>query len=158
MSLTGGTPITAATVDVYAIDATAAEWKVLVLRRGERTRCPGAWETVHGRVEAGEKPEDAAARELREETGLTAERLYAVSVQPFYMRPAGVIDLAIVFAAFVRPGAVVLGDEHREHAWLSPEEALDRFVWPRERSALQEILALLRAGDAGPVEDVLRIF
>ena len=37
------------------------------------------------------------------------------------------------------------------------EEALTRFVWPRERVSMREIVALLSSGDAGPVEDVLRI-
>jgi hypothetical protein len=31
-------------------------------------------------------------------------------------------------------------------------------VWPREREALREILHLLKSGDAGTVEDVLRVF
>jgi hypothetical protein len=44
------------------------------------------------------------------------------------------------------------------HEWLSPEAALERFVWPRERQALRDALQLLRAGHAGPVEDVLRVF
>lgn len=33
------------------------------------------WETPAGRVDAGEQPAEAAARELREESGYTAERL-----------------------------------------------------------------------------------
>ena len=44
------------------------------------------------------------------------------------------------------------------HEWLTPDAALDRFVWPRERVALRDILQLLRSGDAGAVEDVLRVF
>jgi hypothetical protein len=38
------------------------------------------------------------------------------------------------------------------------DEAAARFVWPREREALQLIYQLLRTGDAGPVEDVLRVY
>jgi hypothetical protein len=38
------------------------------------------------------------------------------------------------------------------------DEAKARFVWPRERSSLGEIVALLSTGNAGPVEDVLRVF
>jgi hypothetical protein len=37
------------------------------------------------------------------------------------------------------------------------DQALDRFQWPRERDALREVVQLLRTGDAGPVEDVLRV-
>jgi hypothetical protein len=30
-------------------------------------------------------------------------------------------------------------------------------VWPREREALREAMILLKDGNAGPVEDVLRV-
>lgn len=152
------TRVNVGTIDVFVI-APGTEWRVLALQRSLSTRCPTAWETVHGRIEAGESPEQAAVRELHEETGLSAQRLYNVTVNPFYLHKLGVVELAVVFAAFVsRDGEVVLGEEHMRHEWLSPEEALERFVWPRERSALRDVLQLLRAGDAGPVEDVLRVF
>jgi hypothetical protein len=64
----------------------------------------------------------------------------------------------VVFAAFVRePANVVLGPEHQRYEWLDVDDARIRFAWPRERAALDEIVALLSGGDAGPVEDVLRI-
>jgi hypothetical protein len=53
---------------------------------------------------------------------------------------------------------VRLGEEHTRADWLGAEAALERFVWPRERHALRDILHLLRGGDAGTVEDVLRVF
>ena len=65
--------------------------------------------------------------------------------------------LAVVFAAFPREGPVVLGAEHANHEWLPAEQALERLVWPRSRSALRDALSLLANGDAGPVEDVLRV-
>ena len=147
------------TVDVYVIRPLRPEWRVLVLQRGLGTRCPTSWEAVHGRIEPGEEPEMAAVREVREETGLTASRLYNVTVQPFYLHLSHTVQMAVVFAAFVaEPANVVLGGEHQAHAWLSVSEALQRFVWPRERAALREITDILSTGDAGAVEDVLRVF
>jgi 8-oxo-dGTP pyrophosphatase MutT (NUDIX family) len=135
------------------------DWLVLVLRRGRDTRCPGAWETVHGRLESGERPEEAAVREVREETGLAADRLYNVTVQPFYLHAFGAVQLAVVFCAFVRePADVALGPEHDAHEWLSVADAARRFQWPREREALSHVVQLLGAGDAGAAEDVLRVF
>jgi 8-oxo-dGTP pyrophosphatase MutT (NUDIX family) len=152
------TTVTPGVVDVYVIRPRSEGWRVLVLQRGRDTRCPGAWEAVHGRLEPGERPEQGAVREVREETGLEVARLYNVTVQPFYLHVTGTVQLAIVFAAFVdEPADVRLGPEHVRCEWLSIEDAADRFVWPRERSALGEIVALLRAGHAGPVEDVLRV-
>jgi len=147
------------TVDVYLIASRTDGWRVLALQRAKNTRCPTAWETVHGHIEAGEEPEQAAEREVREETGLPIERLYNVTVQPFYLHKRHTVELAVVFAAFVAPGAEIrLSEEHSRSEWLTPERALERFVWPRERAALRDILQLLQGGDAGPVEDVLRVF
>jgi dihydroneopterin triphosphate diphosphatase len=147
------------TVDVFLVSLADGEWKVLTLQRSLTTRCPGAWETVHGRIEAGEEPEDAAVREVREETGLVVQRLYNVTVQPFYLHRIHTVELAVVFAAFVDSSApITLSEEHSAHMWLSAPEALDRFFWPRERASLLEVLHLLRTGDGGAAEDVLRVF
>jgi len=146
------------TIDVYVIRPLPAGWRVLVLQRALETRCPTAWETVHGHIEEGEEPEDAAIREVREEAGLEVSRLYNVTVQPFYLHRSHTVQLAVVFAAFVdEPATLTLGSEHQRAEWLTVDEALDRFQWPREREALREIAHLLRTGDAGPVEDVLRV-
>lgn len=151
--------INVGTVDAYLISVRTDGWRILTLQRSTSTRCPLAWESVHGHIEPGEEPEQAAVREVREETGLEVQRLYNVCVQPFYLHRARAVELAVVFAAFVEPGAKVrLGEEHVRAEWLAPELALERFVWPRERAALRDILLLLQSGDAGPVEDVLRVY
>jgi type II secretory ATPase GspE/PulE/Tfp pilus assembly ATPase PilB-like protein/8-oxo-dGTP pyrophosphatase MutT (NUDIX family) len=153
----GPTPIIAGVVDVYVLLRDAGDWRVLVLQRATDTRCAGAWETVHGRIEDDERPEEAALRELREETGLVPERLYNATVQPFYLHGWGSVQLAVVFAAVVNGDSVQLGTEHQGHEWLSVEEARERFIWPRSREALGAIASLLAGGDAGAVEDVLRV-
>jgi type II secretory ATPase GspE/PulE/Tfp pilus assembly ATPase PilB-like protein/8-oxo-dGTP pyrophosphatase MutT (NUDIX family) len=155
----GMAQIQVGTVDVFVIRPLESGWKVLALQRGTNTRCPSAWEPVHGHVEAGEEPEDAAVREVREEAGLDVERLYNVRVQPFYLHKLHTVQLAIVFAAFVaEPAEVTIGVEHQRAEWLSVDEALTRFAFPAERASLREIVELLSTGDAGPVDDVMRIF
>jgi 8-oxo-dGTP pyrophosphatase MutT (NUDIX family) len=151
------TEIRVGVVDVYLIHPQLDAWQVLVLRRAEGTRCTGAWEVVHGRIDAGESPEDAAVREVREETGLEIERLYTVTCQLFYLPRLATVQVAVVFAAFVpRATSPTLGPEHDLAEWLSVDEALARFTWPRSRHALHDIEDLLGGGDAGPAEDVLR--
>ena len=146
-------------VDVYVVRASKRPWQVLALQRAAAgTRCPGSWETVAGGIEPGEHPADAALRELFEETGLAVDRLYNVTVQPFYLHRTNTVQLAVVFAAFVRePAVVTLGPEHQASEWLSVEEARARFAWPREREALDHIVHLVGRGDAGALEDVLRV-
>ena len=151
--------VQAGTVDVFVLAHDGSRWLALVLRRALDTRCPGAWETVHGHIEPGEEPEQAAVRELAEETGLVPERLYSVRVQPIYIVRTHTVQLGIGFAAMVSPGArITLGAEHAAYEWLPVDEAVARFAWPSERVGLRECIDLLGNGDAGAVEDVLRVW
>lgn len=146
-------------VDVYPLRRGGRGIEMLALRRAPGGRCPGAWEAVHGHLEAGETPVAAALRELREETGLAAGRLYNLSrVESFYLHRTGEVVLVPAFALFVRaPGVIRLSAEHDTHEWLTLAEARDRFAWPRERRAAADIGILFGSGDAGPLEDVLRV-
>jgi 8-oxo-dGTP pyrophosphatase MutT (NUDIX family) len=153
------TSVRVSLVDLYVLRGAGGALECLVLRRAPGGRCPGSWETVHGHIEAGETPAEAARRELEEETGLALERLYNLSrVETFYQHRLDEVALVPVFAAFVAPKAVVrTGIEHDRFEWLPPAQARVRFAWPREARALDDVVALLGAGDAGAVEDVLRI-
>ena len=153
------TSVRVSLVDVYVLRRGDSGLECLVLRRGASGRCPGSWETVHGHIEDGERPADAAQRELEEETGLRAERLYNLSrVEAFYQHRSDEVALVPVFVAFVDGGSPVrLGPEHDRHEWLPPSAAGERFAWPRERRALEDALQLLGRGEAGAVEDVLRV-
>jgi dATP pyrophosphohydrolase len=163
------TRVVAGVVDVVVLKASATPrastkksgafpWEVLTLKRAAGTRCTGAWEIVHGRIEAGERAEDAAVREVLEETGLAVRKLYNITVNAFYLHQIGTVQLSLVFAAIIDDNAVVLGVEHDDSRWRSFSAASKILAWPREREALVHVTQLLRHGDAGHVEDVLRIF
>ena len=146
-------------VDTYALRGAGERLEVLALRRGTRGRNPGSWETVHGTIEPGETPVQASLRELREETGLVPEKFYNLSrTDAFYQHRTDELALIPVFAAFVAPTATVrLSAEHDRAEWLRIAEAARRFAWPRERRALDDILSILGGGNAGLLEDVLRV-
>jgi 8-oxo-dGTP pyrophosphatase MutT (NUDIX family) len=152
------TQIVPGVVELYVIRPKPGDWTVLVLQRAPDAIRPGSWETVYGKIDPGERPEQAAVRELREETGLELNALYNVTVSSFFLHTSQTIQMAIVFAAFVESDSgVTLSEEHQRFEWLSVDEACDRFTWPRAVQALRDARRLLARGDAGPVEDVLRV-
>jgi dihydroneopterin triphosphate diphosphatase len=153
------TRIAVSLVDVLVLRGAGESLECLTLQRGTAGRCPGSWETVHGHIEAGETPADAAVRELEEETGLTPLRMYNLSrVEVFYQHRRDEVALIPVFAAFVPvDGAVRLSREHARFEWLGVGDATSRFAWPREKRALADAVTLVGSGDAGAVEDVLRV-
>ena len=146
-------------VDTYALRGAGAQLQVLALRRGPDGRNVGSWETVHGTIEPGETPVQASLRELREETGLVPEKFYNLSrTEAFYQHKTDELAMIPVFAAFVAPSATVkISAEHDRAEWLEARNAAARFAWPRERRAMDDILSIVGGGDAGLLEDVLRV-
>jgi type II secretory ATPase GspE/PulE/Tfp pilus assembly ATPase PilB-like protein/8-oxo-dGTP pyrophosphatase MutT (NUDIX family) len=152
------TQIVPGVVEVYVIRHNGGDWRVLVLQRAPDASRPGSWELVYGKIDAGERPERAATRELNEETGLDSKALYNVTVNSFYLHATQTIQMSIVFAAFVADDSeVTLSEEHQRFEWLSVDEARERFTWPRAARGLGDVHHLLARGDAGPVEDALRV-
>ena len=146
-------------MDTYALRGAGASLEVLALRRGPHGRNIGSWETVHGTIEPGETPVQASLRELREETGLVPAKFYNLSrTEAFYQHRTNELALIPVFAAFVAPDVTVqLSAEHDRAEWLRPRDAAERFAWPRERRAVDDILSIVGGGDADLLEDVLRV-
>jgi len=152
-------PMRVAYVDLLVMRGAAEELEVLCLRRSPQGRSPGSWEAVHGHIDAGELPVATALRELREETGLVAERLYSLSrTEAFYRHTANEVVLIPVFAAFVpRNAQVRLSAEHDQYEWLRAQAARVKMSWPRIRREIGYAIRLIGLGHAGPLEDVLRV-
>jgi ADP-ribose pyrophosphatase YjhB (NUDIX family) len=92
------------------------EGRLLLVQRGHAPSF-GLWSVPGGRVEPGETPERAAAREVLEETGLLVEvgRLLAsVHIGDYLVHD---------FAAEVVGGSLAAGDDASDVRWCSFEEA-----------------------------------
>ena len=60
------------------------EDKILLLRKSEGLFGGGKWNAPGGKIKLGEKPETCAVREVREETGLSAENPELIGGVHFY--------------------------------------------------------------------------
>jgi len=109
---------------------------ILVAKRSESQHLAGAWEFPGGKVEAGEEPVEAALRELREETGLTALRAEALLVF-VHDYP----DRRLRFHAFVveDPEGEVAIDGDRGFAWVQPS-SLAELPMPEANRAILRAL------------------
>ncbi len=107
-----------------------AQGRVLLLKRSPRSKnYPGKWEFPGGKVDRGERFDDALVREVREETGLAvglkrfigsaqAELLHATAIQ-------------LVMEAESSPGVPAISHEHEALTWATPQEmlAMDLVDW-----------------------------
>jgi nucleoside triphosphatase len=89
---------------------------------------PGAYVVPGGHVELGERIEEAAVREAKEETGLDIYDLEFINFQEFIYDPAFWKHRHFIFfdyAARTDSTDVVLNDEAQTYAWVEPNEALE---------------------------------
>ena len=117
---------------------------VLLIRRRADRFLGGAWELPGGTVEPGERPEQAAVRETAEEAGLTVSvttelsRHDRMDVEGKAMR---VHAYTYVVAERGRPDVSLNPEEHDEHVWLPPRQALDLDLMWHVRRTVTAVLA-----------------
>jgi len=128
---------------------------VLVLQRAPAFG--GFWHVVAGSVGAGESADDAARRELAEETGLAVPTFAPAARTRFtYLFPSGEADSASSAMTVTVECALLevpddyeptLNDEHDAYRWCTAGEARHVLHWPNIGDALESLLSTHGIGD-----------
>ncbi len=113
------------------------------------------WQFLSGGGEDAETPEEAARREIFEESGLAVRTiiplrsLCCIPANIFSERhtqhwPADTYVIPEYAFGFACEGEICLSGEHSECVWLGYAEARDRLKWDSNKTALYELNCRLR--------------
>ncbi len=110
--------------------------RVLLAERSEETPQAG-WEFPGGKVEPGETPEQALAREIREEMGVNIQVIRFLEMVHL---PGTTGASLMAFEAGLESEDISL-TSHRRYAWVEPEELENFNLLPADRELVLKLSA-----------------
>jgi len=99
----------------------------------------GGWFVVTGGVEENETHEEAVTREILEETGLAVDEIITLNWGSIY-NWWDELCKEQNFIAFVKPGKVILSEEHSKYAWLEIDDFVESIKWNDDKRLLKKVL------------------
>jgi 8-oxo-dGTP diphosphatase len=109
----------------------------------------GQWTWAKGHIEEGESPEQAAVREVSEETGLVDLQIVEkLGKQEYYFTLSGKNIFKTVHIFLIKASAGeelnIQVSEIQDAGWFSPEEAVEKIEYDGSRSLLEKGIVVFR--------------
>lgn len=106
---------------VVAVALVDADGRVLIAQRPEGKAMAGLWEFPGGKLEPGERPEDALIRELKEELGIAVK---AACLAPLTFASYAYPDFHLLMPLFIcrRWEGTPRGIENQAIRWVKPQD------------------------------------
>lgn len=102
----------------------------------------GHWDFPKGHIEKGEKPEEAARREIQEETGIKEIGFittFREVIKYFYKKEGKIVPKTVIFyLAETKDKNVKISYEHRGFKWLPYEEALRQLTFDNAKKVIKK--------------------
>ena len=119
-----------------------ADGRILLTQRPPGRAMAGLWEFPGGKVEAGERPEQALIRELAEELGITVTE---ACIAPLTFASHGYPGFHLLMPLFVcrRWEGIVTPQEGQKLAWVRPNRLRDYEMPPADAPLIPHLTALL---------------
>jgi 8-oxo-dGTP diphosphatase len=118
-----------------------AEGRYLITQRPPKATLPLLWEFPGGRVEEGEKDEQALAREIREEMGVEVEVLEQ-ALHTHHDYPTYDIDFRVYRCRLTSPQSAIQHLRVHDHRWVTLEE-MSKYQFPdADAKTLAKLLGL----------------
>ena len=113
---------------VVAVALVDPDGRVLLAQRPEGKTMAGLWEFPGGKIETGERPEEALIRELREELGIAVKE---ACLAPFTFASHTYADFHLLMPLFIcrRWEGTATPREHAALKWVRPRD-LSRYPMP----------------------------
>jgi 8-oxo-dGTP diphosphatase len=124
---------------VVAAAVVLRDGRVLLTRRARGQHLAGMWEFPGGKLEDGESPEEALARECREECGIEIEVVEILDVT-HHRYPEK--DVLLLFYRCSLRGGEVRHLQVADHAWVAPEDLGSYPLPPADARVVAAIQAL----------------
>lgn len=123
-------------INVVAAVIENKEGKIVIAKRNHKKAQGNLWEFPGGKIEAGEKREEALVRELQEEMGITIKVMEFLGEKEYHY-PEKTINL-IVYTAVIEKGDISLL-EHEEYQWIEKEELVNFKFAPADEFIVEKI-------------------